>query len=1086
MDIGLSPQDTDAFRPGYLADLLAGLTGRVLEAAGRRARAAITGTDKEQALSRCLQAGLVAFLATATPPVPDEAAVLEDVAGEFFTDPDVGKELGELLRGQVLDADELATLFAESGYDHATLPGLDFAGALDAFQVAFLTAAAEEPVLQGTIRVHQLIAQTKIQRDLLAAMRDLVDLLRGVKPDTLAIVAGQVIGRAAEDDRPIIFQVRKRSANAGNSHYLRESYLNRVFEAARHLPLEGVDQRAAQDSRASLHLDAVYTALVCITPEHNITFGLGGPIGEETPASALERVDEHQHLVLLGDPGSGKSSFGNFVVLCLAGEGLGRPEANLACLTAPLPIGGQDQSAWQPWGHGALLPVRVVLRDFAARGLPEPGEQPTANDLWSFVAGDLERWSLGEYAPHLRQELLEQGGFIFFDGLDEVPEAEQRRSQIIQAVSDFVATFHRCRVLVTSRTYAYVQQNWRLGDFAEAELAPFDDPQIRLFIARWYAHIAEVRGLSQDDAIGRVGLLEQAVFENSRLRELAARPLLLTLMASLHAWRGGSLPERREELYADAVDLLLEAWESQRVVRDASGQAVIIQPSLVEFLQVDRGRLRRLLNELAFEAHAGQSYPDGTADILEDTLVARLVGLSASGDVRPRRLVEYLSDRAGLLLPYGAGVYRFPHRTFQEYLAACHLTDRADFPYEAAKLAHNDPDRWREVILLAGAKAARGASWALWPLVEALCAEEPRASCDPPAAGIIASAAVAGELVVESADPNAIPALHRAMLDRLRRWHVALLRCELLPEVAVARTSIVLAYLGDPRPEVMTLEEMEFCLIPAGSFIGSNRVMTSISYPYWIARLPVTVAHYEVFLDAGGYAEPRYWMEAEEARVWSDGRILSRYGGYGATFPHEWDEQRRLPNYPIRGVTWYEATAFARWLRECWADAGYLDADWTVRLPRENEWGKAACGGLEVPRSPIITTATRGFLATPVSSSRTTQANPHASSAPPWRDPDKAERHQSFRRAVGCFPSEASPYGVEDVPGSESEWTSSHWDEAIMAQLAVGSVQEFVVLGITVHVPGGGHPGHVPFSAASDSNGLGFRVVIAPARLDDD
>ncbi|NLS76118.1 MAG: SUMF1/EgtB/PvdO family nonheme iron enzyme [Chloroflexi bacterium] len=778
---------------------------------------------------------------------------------------------------------------------------------------------------------------------------------------------------------------------------LRRAYLGLLHRETRDLSLSGIDPKAATgEARARLHLGAVYTALLTLTPEAHERADLlklaEEAVGRESRLqSALAQLERHRRLVLLGDPGSGKSTLVNFLCLCLAGEALGMADANLDTLTAPLPDDdGDDQKERQPWSHGPLLPVRVILRDLAVRGLPSPGKRAGVEHLWRFIAGELEANGLADYAPHLRQELMEIGGILLFDGLDEVPEAQQRRSQVKTLVESAAAAFPRCRVLVTSRTYAYQRQDWRLAGFAEAVLAPFSQGQILRFVDRWYAHVAALRHMEEQTAQGRAALLKRAIQGSEQLRDLARRPLLLTLMASLHAWRGGNLPEKREELYADTVDLLLHTWESARIRYDERGAPQVDQPSLAEWLKIDRDQARRLLERLAFEVHRQQPEVTGTADLAEEDLVSGLLHLSQNPDVRPARLVEFLSQRSGLLLPRGQGVYAFPHRTIQEYLAACYLTDHG-YPEQVARLAREDPGRWREVCLLAGAKAGRGASFAVWALADALCFREPGwpgcDACDP------WGALLAGQALAEGADLRQVGQANGHKLDRVQRWLVRILEHAELPPLERANAGNALATLGDPRfdPEHWYLPKddwLGFVEIPAGPFLmGSDKrkdgqalnresPQHTLNLPrFYMARYPVTVAQFRAFVEDSGY-EPR------------DRDCLSG-----------------MANHPVVWVTWHEARAFAAWLTERLREgapgplAEMVRQGWAVRLPTEAEWEKAARGA-------------DGRIY-------------------PWGDQADPERANyggtgiGGTSAVGCFPHGASPYGCLDLSGNVWEWTLS-------------------------------------------------------------
>ena len=864
------------------------------------------------------------------------------------------------------------------------------------------------------------------------------------------------------------------SSKPGPPPGLRSAYLGYLLETARRLSLEGVDPKAARGAEAdtALSLDGVYTGLRTLTPE-DVDLQRGEPSKKERPmlsgspreyVSALAALDTIDRLVLLGDPGSGKSTFVAFVALCLAAEGLGQKEIGIKALTRPLPKEDADKDSEkrtsQRWSHGGILPVRIVLRDFAARGLPAAGEKATAAHLLDFIKRELPACCGRDFAPVLEQELRQKGGLLLLDGLDEVPEAEQRRDQIKDAIVDFGAAFAKCRLLVTSRTYAYRRQGWRLAGFEERELAPFSRGQIAEFVQRWYAQVARVRGISAQDAEGRTSLLLGAISRSARLAELATRPLLLTLMASLHAWRGGTLPQRREELYSDAVDLLLDRWEAHRIVRGKDGRPVLAEPSLTEWLRVDRERVRELLDDLAFRAHQRQPDLMGTADIPADELTGGLLRLTKDPDLKPAQVVEYLSARAGLVLPRGEHVFTFPHRTFQEYLAACHLTQE-EYPEKLGALVRADPERWREVALLAAAKAGRGAPIALWALIEELIPSDPG---DVEDFATHFSALVAGQAVAETVDAGKVAARDKAKLDRTRKWLRKIIEGDALPARSRAEAGDALAAIGDPRfrgPEQWCLpadDLLGFVAIPAGPFLmGSDKSRDKRAFDweppqhqvmvpaFLMGRFPVTVGQFRCFI------------EATDVKI-EDDRGL-----------------REPATRPMTRMRLDEALSYCAWLDRQLRSrpalpAGLKDAldRGKVTLPSEAEWEKAARGA-------------DGRIY-------------------PWVGDWNSERANTMEAgigstsAVGCFPSGMSPHGCEDMSGNVLEWTRSLWQEYPRPaeakdrakREAPGGDQPRVVRGASfIYFQGGARSTFREFNHPGGRDGsLGFRVVVSPSFSD--
>jgi formylglycine-generating enzyme required for sulfatase activity len=751
------------------------------------------------------------------------------------------------------------------------------------------------------------------------------------------------------------------------------------------------------------------------------------------PVPALVQLDCHPHLVLLGDPGSGKTTFVNFVCWCLAGEILGHPQANLKMLTESSCAPSEQKADGEEihWRHGALLPIRVVLREFVASMPDTPGAELGVGDVLAYIG----KHYVSDRADSLIQYLnrsLQDGGLILFDGLDEVPAADNQRGQIRDLVENCIDVLPNCKIMVTSRPYAWRHQGWAISDLHVTQLAEFDRGQIEFFIQRWYANEAACKRFDGQTAQTRAALLKQSVQTNPRIYELARRPLLLTLIAGLHAWRSGQLPEKREELYHMAVELLLDMWEKPKVIEE-DGNVKVIQKSLTEWLNTDRQKIRDYLNHLSFEAHSTQSKDQDTADISQKQLEQGLLSISEDPDTKPKRLVEYLHDRAGILVSKGGGIYAFIHRSFQEYLAACWLTD-GDYPDNVASLVRSDPDRWREVALLAGAKASTGYASGVWDLADALCCQDPEKS--PQAQDAEYWGAHIGALaLVETARLHKVKDRHREKLDRIRRWLVRIVEENRLPAIERILAGRSLAKLGDPRKQVTTIEHMEVCLVPRGEFymgrgddLHENK---TLNYDFWMGRDLVTNAQFDRFVSSGGYQTRAFWLEAEKAGIWKEGRLKGIFEVAFGNKPYDLGEPSNLSNHPVVAITWYEALAFCRWLERELHKKKMLPPKWRVSLPTEAQWEKGARGGAFLPTPGVCSTLVE--LKEKQAQKHPTEKNSTPQRLYPWGDspPEDCANflkiNSGCTSVAGCFTSGASPYGIRDLAGNVWEWTHSLW-----------------------------------------------------------
>ncbi len=587
--------------------------------------------------------------------------------------------------------------------------------------------------------------------------------------------------------------------------------------------------------------------------------------------------------------------------------------------------------------------MRILLRRFAA-WIPADCKKGNPGLVWDYLAHQLKEWGCGEFHGHLKKILDTSGGVIFFDGLDEVSEHDEQRARslLVEAIKTFAAPLKNCRIIITCRQYAYKTDDaWHLPEavFPVVELDLFRSEQIERFAKTWYRIVGQWRQWNEQKCLAEAGNLSQAIEAWPHLKELGQYPLLLTLMAQVHG-REGYLPRDRADLYDRAVKLLLVHWDN-RLVRDQDGTCKIDQGCIAR-LGIRTETLRSVLERVALTVHEQQETAadrSRCADIAREDLRQAFVDSLAIGLDRAEVVIAYISDRAGLLQAEGNRIFRFPHRTFQEYLAAVCIMKKSDFEIYLRQRVLRDSLWWQEVFLLA-AGSSRSTPKNIYDMVDALLPEVDEPST--PTAEMAAWAGLSAQAMAETEFLTHVQTEQNSGAGRYTRIHQLVQKIlldalgaadALSPKERVAAGN-ALNWVGDPRfdPDSWYLpreEKFGFITIPAGTFwMGSDKKKDKEAgdseFPrrqvrlaeYAITRYPVTVAQYRCFAQETG-------LELHE----------------------DWQQWNTYDNHPVVMVTWDKAQAYCRWLTEKISDRG-----WRVMLPSEAQWEKAArvAGGVKM------------------------------------------------------------------------------------------------------------------------------------------
>lgn len=362
------------------------------------------------------------------------------------------------------------------------------------------------------------------------------------------------------------------------------------------------------------------------------------PLASTRPQHAMsvtDALESHDHILVTGEPGAGKSTMSGYLARNLSRLWLREDSAVDAPITEP------------------VVPLRVSARCLDGSG------------SWSAVLAEAACRSLGRGLRVNPDPGLFAGRvhgarwLVLVDALDEIPDPRLRR-ELIRSVAHHARSGSDYRFVVTTRVLPESElAPLRMPNVGSYVMEPFGELELKEFATKWFT----VQQMPYPEAATESFLRQIA---DGRLSELVRNPLLATIAAvSAVKDPDRSLPASRISLYQRFCDYLIGGGSGKpdrlkQLRRHHEDNPELL--TCVRWLHQNRGEILGVLARRWLESQANlwQAAVDWTRDRVPETVV--LV------EGWEQHLREELIG-TGLLVT-GERELRFLHQSFAEFLSA--------------------------------------------------------------------------------------------------------------------------------------------------------------------------------------------------------------------------------------------------------------------------------------------------------------------------------------------------------------------------------------------------------------------------------